>query len=61
MEWVVIAIFTTGVVTTDLTFDSAAECYDAAADAASQGYRAKAWERGSDLVLPQYSCVTLDD
>jgi len=61
MEWVVIAIFASGVVTTDLSFDTAEECYDAAAVAASVGYRAKAWERGPDLVLPKYSCVAIDD
>lgn len=60
MEWVMIAIFASGIVTTDLTFDSAAACVDAASLAANEGYRAAAWERGDDLVLPQYSCVSVD-
>lgn len=60
MEWVVIAIFASGVVTTDMTFDTAAECIENAAVAANEGYRAAAWERGDDLVLPQYSCVSVD-
>lgn len=61
MEWVVVAIFASGVVTTDMRYDSVYECMDSAAVAASDAYRAVAWERGNDLILPKYSCVSVDD
>ncbi len=61
MEWVVIAVFASGIVKTDMTFDTARECVDAAALASAEAYRAAAWERGPDIILPKYSCISVDD
>jgi len=61
MEWVVVAVLSSGVMTTDLTFDTAEDCMSETGKIAATAYKAAAWEQGSDLVLPQYACMLLDD
>ena len=61
MEWVAVAIMTSGVITTNLKFDSVDECMTKTGEIVADAYRAAAWEQGPDLVLPQYACLLLDD
>jgi hypothetical protein len=61
MEWVVVAVLSSGVMTTDLTFDTAEDCMSETGKIAATAYKAAAWEQGPDLVLPQYACLLLDD
>ena len=61
MEWAVVAVLSSGVITTDLKFDSAEDCMTETGKIAATAYKAAAWEQGPDLVFPQYACLLLDD
>ena len=61
MEWVAVAIMTSGIITTDLKFGTIDDCVTETGKIVADAYRAAALEQGPDLVLPQYACVLLED
>ena len=52
---------TSGIITTDLKYDTIDDCVTETGKIVADAYRAAAWEQGPDLVLPQYACVLLED
>ena len=64
MEWLLVAVLAKGIIATDMSFDSAVDCYEMAAKASANARGALAEmseDSAQDIAISQYSCVLMDN